>query len=362
MTDICWVTGKAETGVRSQTNEIKNGFEGNLEVVVGDELKIQRKEKFIADTNGILHPVKSLKEAIFELNPDIVVLHTLNPKVREYLQDIQPHFITVARLGVNLREQSMLDNFVGDIPDLLNVLHTVDHIVASSHRAYNEARSQGILDNRLTTIPSGISVENCREPTDNKDDTVGMIGRMSYVKNQIVAVEGVVASKRMNGEINPNIKLAGEINHRIAQIYKNILTNNGSTVPVEHMGYVDNPVINFFQELDLHCHPSWTENCPQTLLESAVAGVPSIISESSWSNVYPEADFPACYPDDPWEWAEMINSLLSDNERRKEIAMQQQSAIVENYNIELITSRYEELFNRLLDDLYSYKIPVDVRV
>jgi glycosyltransferase involved in cell wall biosynthesis len=231
----------------------------------------------------------------------------------------------------------------------------------SSHRAENEMKSYGIMDDRMSWIPTAIDTSSTVPPKKNDGKDVGCIGRVGKVKNQFTIVEAVSAIREIDNTTEPLLRIAGKANGEIVRNMEAIITQMAPNFGLEYTGFVDEPMKDFYPELAVHCHPSWTENCPQTVLEAAVAGVPTITSNLSWSDAYPYFKSIECNPDDPMEWAEEIRSMLNNREYRNSIARKQQEAVVDNYSAQQISEQYEDLFESLKDDLSCFKIPMEVR-
>lgn len=356
--DVCWVTGPENSGVTEQSRVIAPELDATL--VVAKELDIPSGHAYVRADDDAVYPTGDLADAVLALDPDVVVFHTANQTVRRAVRDIQPHAITVCRVGVNIQEQMLAGpKFVRQVSDLLEMFNTVDHLVASSHRARSSLQAQGIDDSRITKIPTAIKVEDVQKPTLSHTENIGLIGRVDPIKNQYTAIEGISGLRRY--DMAPHIHLAGNNNGAVLESMQDIVMQMSPNFDLTYYGFVEEPLDEFYPMLDVHCHPSWTENCPQTLLEAALAGVPSIVSDLSWSHAYGDADFVRANPDDPMDWAAAIHQLLSDPDHRRDVAEKQQYKLLDNYRVDDIIPMYRGLFSRLRDRHDSFKVTAEVR-
>lgn len=355
--DICWVTSSDNSGVAEQSRVIAPGIDAT--VVMEEPLDVPRGRPYILDDNDVVHPTENLSDTLLHLDPDIVVFHAITESTRDALARLSPHMITVARLGINIKEQMMAGpKYIRELPDVLDFLNTVDHIICSSQRPYDEMRTHGISEDRLSVIHSAVDTDDVTEPTRSCSNSIGMIGRIGRIKNQFTAIQGACGLRAFG--VSPEVHLAGDSNGALLPNLRGIVMQMSPAFDLRYHGYVDDPVDEFFSMLDVHCHPSWTENCPQTLLESAVAGVPSIVSELSWADSYGRDVFPTCRPDNPWDWSKELNEMLQDAEYRYETARRQQAELLSQYSTDEIVPKYDELFEELLDEHGSFKVSSEV--
>lgn len=370
---IIWVSGVSGTGITAQSDVITSELERRgypVSHVVAKPLDTDHTAPYITDDSGAIYPVESVQNALLAVlqthsDPSVVVFHSANQHVREAHSAIQPHAITLCRLGVNFREQMLAGpQFSHQIPDLIDFLQSVDHIIPSTNRAKGAMKTHGITDSRLTRIPTAIHApeDKIREPTRDAPESVGVIGRLCKVKNQLVIAEAISGLRECTPPIHPTLAIAGKQsqNDGVPQAMQGMLPALAPNFQTQILGYVDNPLQDFYPEIGVHAHPSWTENCPQTLLEAAVCGVPSVVSDMAWADAY-DIRFPSCSPDSPWSWTCKFHDFLTDAEYRFELAKEQQQAVLDNYRVRDIAEDYQDLFASLCDAYQTFKVPAGVR-
>ncbi|GAH83691.1 unnamed protein product, partial [marine sediment metagenome] len=93
-------------------------------------LDIDQKEHFFEnEVDGFRHiyPTGNIVNAIEEIDPDIIVMHILHPKLADNIARIRAKYPVVIRAGINSTELMMMDGFRHELPKILNLLTSVDH-------------------------------------------------------------------------------------------------------------------------------------------------------------------------------------------------------------------------------------------
>jgi glycosyltransferase involved in cell wall biosynthesis len=388
-TDCCWVTGSSQTGIAEQSTTVVDALHDrgvDITLVNSAPIDTGHSKPYVRDESGTVYPVNSLDETLLTLDPDLVIFHDAQVTVRSAASAIQPHAVTAARLGVNIREHLLAGNgYLNQVPALIEFMQSVDHIIASSPCVTRTLRTHGVGSERVTHIPTTLDMsdphrtdpdpslietpvdqrghDESTTKTETPEPTIGLIGRVNALKNQFPAIEGVTGLREMSPALTPNLRIAGDVNgiDQFPQALPSILPHFAPNFKMSMMGHVSDPDADFYPEIDIHAHPSWTENCPQTILEAARAGVPSVVSDLAWADAYPELDLLRCPPDDPLAWTEEFHRLLTDEDYWLEHAQKQQAAAVEHYDIATIIDDYIALFDQLLDDYAAFKFSAAAR-
>lgn len=339
------------TGITSQALVLREHLD--ITLVSSDPVDIHLDKPYITDDADVVHPVKDLSRALFALDPDIVVFHTSNHNARNAARKVNPFMITVTRLGANLQEQALAsENYTKQMADLIDYFTTVDHIIASSNRADETLQMHGI--DRASVIPTAIDIDEIQTPDDDPPQVVGLLGRTNPIKNHFVVVQAAMGLRD-----DTDVLMAGKRYGPYFEMLNEVTPASAPTGDIRHGGYVDDVMDVFFPRVGVLCHPSLTENCPQTVLESIVSGTPVVVSDAAWARSY-SIPFRTAYPDDPAEWMWEIRDVFNSDVVTE--VEDQQEIVKEKYSIDVVKGDYVELFEDLLDRMSAFKIPSEVAI
>lgn len=352
--DVVWVTTPSQSGIQSQSNVINHHL--NVTLLSCKPLGINHTNPVYTDEHGLKHPTQSLTDALLHLAPDLVVFHPTNNLVREALPRVQPYMTTALRLGVNLRAEYLSGKYQ-DIPKLINAFQQTDHIISSGTHATNTLKALNYDLDRVTEIPSMIDTSRAREPPETSPNNIGVIGRVDRAKNQFLAFQTLVALDRMDNELQPQLLLAGNENDPTLNMIKESVQHIGR-VKTKYLGFVPNPLEGFYPYLGVHLHPSYTENCPQTVLEAAVCGIPTVATTSLWTQDFDA--LPKSHLDNPVGLAECVYQLLSNDDTRIKVTRAQQE-MVREFDVREVVPLYEALFSELVDSYCGLKVSPEVK-
>lgn len=352
--NVCWVTGNGQSGVVEQTRVLADALD--ITRVSSHIANIEHEDSYIIDENGVVQPTKSLFRTLLDLSPDIVVFHSMNDRCREVIPKIQPFTTTVIRLGINLNAEMLVGHFK-TVPQVLQNLKLADHIISSGSHPTSLLQAAGISMDKVSTIPSAIDTSQMQDPASDPPHTIGTIGRIDHAKNQFQTILAANGVRALDAE-QPMVLLAGAKNGPEFDVIEASLHTLGLGRHIRYKGYVQNPMEDFYPELGVHVVPSWTENCPQTVLEAAVCGVPTIAPSANWVSDF--SGIPTLKHDDPMQWSETIHTLLTDDEMRTELVRAQQQSIMQN-DIQNIARQYKTVFDDL-KRITKMKIDPEVRV
>lgn len=358
---VAWVSQSDDGGAAAQARMIVPHLDADVDLVSTASVPETFADPVVVDDDGVGHPSGDLAAALVALAPDVVVFHGAGQAIREAVTTVQPFAVTVARAGVNLREYLMASEDYRDLREMRELLGAVDHLITPSPRSQRVLRAAGIADRRTTVIPTAIEVDDCHAPTAQSDPpAIGMLGRISTNKNQQHLVEVLTALREQLPTRGVELHLAGPGNKHLVQHALSETAAYQSLVERVHWhGWVDRPLPWFRQHVDVNCHASWTEHSPQAVLEAAVAGVPSVVSDMAWAGG--TIDAPTCPVDDPWAWAETVAELLTDEDRRRTLAERQQAQVRDEFAAASVAEQYDGLFEDLHDRHGVFKTPAEVR-
>lgn len=361
--DVVWVTAQKSTGVTIQADQLAKelnqtrGF--SVDLMSAEPLDTAHSSPFIRDEEGTIYPVGSVVRALEELDPDIIMLHHLSGEVLQAIDLLKEMAVIVTRLGVNLRELMLTDAQKMDrVGDFTKVFQMSDLLVSSSPRTTEDLVTMGISEDRIVHIPTAIKMPDHELPEiePEPENAVGTIGRLGRVKNQFTVVQAVSMLRDIKPRISPEYHLAGKPNDRSWQGVEAFSKQVAPSVSMNSMGWVEQPMEDFYPKIDIHLHPSWTENCPVNVLEAALCGVPSIVSDLGWQRAFPEISFPTAEPDDAKSWASKIHFYLMDDYHRMDVAEQQRKAVVEHYTMDSAVDKYEKCLTRAFNEYDTFKL------
>lgn len=347
---VAWVTEPSGDGVDTQARTLA-AHADEITLVMAAETRMARPAAF--DAHGVCWPggEMGLVETLHEIDADVVVCHTLNALVRRALPSVVPFAPVAIRLGLNLRA-AILAGLARRVPEYLRCLHLADAIVSSGTHATRTVEAVGV-DAPVYEIPSAVDASAAADPSAHANETIGTVGSIKAEKNQWLTVEVAAAVRELEWDVQPDVLLAGEPQDPLLSALREAVEPLGLVGRVHHFGYVPNPVENFYPRLGVHLLPSWTENCPLTVLEAAQAGVPTVAADMAWAE-----DFPGLVTrplDDPMAWAAAVRDLLTDPGHRTETVRRQQAGL-ERFDVGGVLDDYRAAFRELVDGPGTAKI------
>lgn len=357
---VCWITERGSTtgaGVQAKIVEEHFGDDAEFHMLFPEELGVDIGKPYVVAESGMIHPTTSLVDAVKALDPDITVFHMFEQALYDAHSEIQTFTVTVARMGINLMELSIIGpEYAAQIPDVIEFLNACDHVIAASELTARKLRCVGVPEHCITVIPSMVGVVDKQDPNEAHGPNIGSLGRISPNKNQVVLILALAGIRYFDPPIAPKLVLSGQQSTH-SNPFKDMATQLGIRDRVGLTGFID-PETDFFPVISVHAFPSVTEHMPLAVLEAARAGVPTVTSDNMWATEFDS--MVTCKMDDPWEWAETLHELLVDDEYRIELAGAQQAEVSERFAADVIVGEYHALFERLLDEVAPLKIDAEV--
>jgi glycosyltransferase involved in cell wall biosynthesis len=235
----------------------------------------------------------------------------------------------------------------------------VDQTIAVSHAiARYLIESKGIAKNKITVIPTAPAISapatKHLSPAERKrflgisetDPLIVLAGRLEPQKGHWVAIDAMVAVL----EEFPRAQLVflgeGSLRLQLEQLVqaKQLGAN------IRFAGYKNN-VREWFAAADLSILPSFYEGLPMTVLESlaegcpmvatAVDGTPEVIRNGETGILVP--------PGDAAQLGQAICKMLRDREFAKRTARAGQRDVLENFSVDNLVTRTQELYLRTWD-------------
>ena len=291
----------------------------------------------------VIYPTRSLFKAIKTYDPDLFFCHTLHGSILQSLKGVKKaNYPVVARVGINLIEILVMGVYQLTLPGVVRLLRNMDHIICAGTNTVKQIRGLGIPLDKISWIPTVIdkatyTLSNCLDPC------ILIMGRVAAVKNHITMIQAFKLVKDVIPESQLAIVGAGG---ELIDILDNILKEIGlGKKDYKFTGYMPD-VTKVFPEVSVFCLPSLSENLPQSILEAYASGIPCILSDAGWSEIF-ESPLKAKHHD-PQEWAEKIIRLLTNKEYANKIRNDQLRELDEKFNLETALDNYVKLFKELI--------------
>jgi glycosyltransferase involved in cell wall biosynthesis len=100
--------------------------------------------------------------------------------------------------------------------------------------------------------------------------------------------------------------------------------------------------------MDVFCVPSRSEGFPNVLGEAMLLGVPCVSTDAGDASLLGGADVPIARVDDPESLANKLIWMMSKSrQERQQIGQRLTQRILENYSLEVMTSSYKKLYEKL---------------
>lgn len=236
------------------------------------------------------------------------------------------------------------------------------HFVTPSRWMAEEVERSSLLGGRfaVTVIPNGVNTDEF-SPRDRAAAraTLGI----PHDSSVVLFVAYSVAPRRKGFDLlrEALLKLTGLPDLLLLSVGAG--TAPDLAVPQLHLGKVAQSrfLSLVYSAADLYVIPSRQDNLPSTVLESMacgtpvvgfdVGGIPDMVQPGRTGALCPAGDAPSL--------ALAIESLLGDPEGRAEMSTRCRERIVEEYSMEGCVSRYEGLYERLVERALSGEGPAD---
>lgn len=213
-------------------------------------------------------------------------------------------------------------------------------------RFYEETlRKRGISSQRLRHIPSGLAVSESRPKRVRQGPlTVGMLGRLSYEKNQDMLLRAFDALRRRNVEVRGILAGTGPDEPFV----RDRLDALGLTEQIELAGYMN--ADEFFQQIDVLVICSRIENLPYSVLEAMAAGAPVIATRVGGLPDLVEDGVTGYLiaPDDAIMLADRLDTLAQRTDLGEKMGTAAQQKLRDEFDLAQCTQAHMDLYQEII--------------
>lgn len=363
MTDdlsIVWIVESGRSGARHQARVIDAHLDvDRLQAEPVDVPGDTSWDSAVLEGDGRWHPVRDLADAVRELDPDVTVFHVFSLETIKAAPEVSAFSPTILRVGLNPLEGAI--GATGMNERTIDWYSSFDHLVCASEAARRKVLACGVHPSLTSVIPTALdfSEEAVSRPERDPPLTLGYLGRISPVKNPELPVFALYAHREIEPTMRTQLRFAGSGAERMLANVTGTASQLGLGInDVIIDGYVED-VQAWLDGIGINLHPSITENLPQSFLEAAQQGVPTIAADAAWTR---EFDSLVTVPaDDPWAWGEEIAALLTNDARRFEVASEQQAEAAAKCHVDDVREQYLGLFAELVDETAGHKIDPGIK-
>lgn len=355
---IAYVAQQSATGALAQAQILDEHID---DVTLVRSTSIDADDVHVPFIQGdeMVYPTSGLAPAVRALDPDVVLVHVLNNEVVNSVPEIQATHPVVMRAGLNIHEAVLggSPQVSAGLPRAVRTLQAFDHLIAPSSQAVQDLSALGVDPQRVTRIPSTISLELAEDPEFNAPIAAGCLSsRLSPLKNQHTLAVAMGAMREIDPSLTVPLLLPGA-GGDYAQVVQQLSDAMGLGGQVRTGMFYEDPEADFFPEIGVHLMPSFSERLPLAVLEAARAGVPSIVAEAGWADEF--ESMVTAPPDDPWSWAEEMHALLTNDARRVRVAEEQQRELADRFDVDDVVLEYQRVFEDVVGRVSPFKVPIE---
>ena len=242
-----------------------------------------------------------------------------------------------------------------------------DRYIATSAEVFRECMAQGLDPSRVLLIPNGVDTVKFR-PAESDEERRRARCALGLPDKSIVCFVGIMdARKNVDGILRVwrSVVRSGVVGHLVL-IGPEPLDNDGKRSTfceqlrrfVADEGLADTvtfagrqaDVASYLQSADIFFFPSRREGMPNVLLEAMASGLACVASSIGGSVDLIEHGRTGYLAslDDEEGMAGIIQALLGDAERSRELGRAARQAVVDGFSLEVTADRYAHLYRELL--------------
>ena len=233
----------------------------------------------------------------------------------------------------------------------------VDRVVVPSRTFISEAIAYGVPEEKIVHIPNPVDLRKFSPPSPQekkvlrkkyslplKGKIVGFVGRLAVEKNLSELLEVFLLIQNMDGDVHFLLVGGGPVKPQLEAEAKKL-----GLKKVSFIGPLEPEVIpEIYKTLDVFATCSLSEVKPLAYLEAFATGIPIVAYDSQGANDTIENNYNGLLipPGEKGQMAKGILTLLKDEELWNKLSRGALKS-AENYSLEKVTRRYEDLFREL---------------
>ena len=234
-------------------------------------------------------------------------------------------------------------------------LRRMDHVIAVSPAIAERCRAVGVAEDRLSVIGNAIEPEEYARVTSIEDakvaarlpvgsPVIGVVGRLSVEKGVDRLIEALPELMRTAADLRVLVVGDGPQWGAIEAAAR----ERGVRHAIRFVGWRE-PIQPWLEAMDLLVLPSRTEGMPNVVLEAMAMGVAVAATDVGGVGELIEYDSTGVLlGEDAQEWAEALTALLSDAEKRRELAEAARARVVERFTFAQRTQKVLEVYDMVI--------------
>ena len=218
----------------------------------------------------------------------------------------------------------------------------------------------GISEQKIIRICNGVDIKkfypvkvkhlvsDCPLPFDKNTVTIGTVGRMHGVKDQLTLVRAFISLLKANAELTGQINLVligeGPLKKEAIKLLEDSQLLEYAWLPGKR-----EDIAEIMRSLDIFVLPSQAEGISNTILEAmatglpviatAVGGNPELIVEGETGLLVPASD--------PEAMADALLTLIKDKQKRQQQGENSYQRVLDKFSIQAMVNKYTDVYDSL---------------
>jgi len=314
----------------------------------------------VADLGGDVHILdeaehsffslaRNFKKLISQLKPDILHSHRYKENFLAWYASRGSSGLRLIATQHGMPERFGRTSFKSRIRSFLSfylLSHSFSRTVAVSEEMRETLITEyGFHATSISVIHNGIPIPESQPFSTKKPIAIGSAGRMFPVKGFELLVE--IASTVIPAMGNVVFVIAG--NGPQYDLLQEKIVRYGLTSSFQLPGHIDD-MDKFYQDLDIYINTSVHEGIPMSVLEAMSHGLPVVVPNVGGFPEIVEEGINGYLVDnrDPSMFAARCVELLSDTEKRKQMAGSARQRVVGHFSRAAMANQYYQLYQKLL--------------
>ena len=191
-------------------------------------------------------------------------------------------------------------------------------------------------------------VSDCPFPLDEKNITIGTVGRMHGVKDQITLVKAYIALLTTHTELIGRVYLLligeGPLRQEAIKLLENSRFLKYAWLPGEREDIAD-----IMRSLDIFVLPSQAEGISNTILEAMATGLPVIATAVGGNTeLVKEGETGLLVPhSNPQAMADALLNLIENKQKRQRLGESSYQSVLANFSIQAMVNKYTDVYDSL---------------